>query len=772
MGDPKKSKNQLPAQPQNPPAQNPEVAALGEVLKGFLEQLSVSNQMQQALMEQNRLLKEKLAAEAPRMTAGGNGRSGSNIKIMTELSQRIPKYAYDIRETDSFRRWIGRYDLVFTEDGSSLTERERTRLLLGSLEEATFQRFVDSQRDITDIYDITYEDTVKALTKVFGSQRSIMIRRQSCLQISRASGQFSDPLEYTNHIGESVINAKLSEMNADDWSVFLFLRGLDAPEDAQAKVYLMQYLESLEKKEGESVTLSQIHDQWIAFMQMKRQTKIVTTSQAKPDFCVRAVAPDAPEEEEPEEKEKDPKTKPPYCSFCKRSGHSLAKCWSRKSQEDEKWTQNVRVDGIQSDFCEKLTKSVAVNGKYLQFEIDTGSSITIINADSWKCIGSPKLEHVCHGISCANRTTLKVLGRVVVSFVINGTKFSDFVYVRPKGENLMGMSWLNHSPTMKSAMLEMINQNAAPTQRKANQLSVKSPEKIKPICRSQNAARSSTFQIGQPVFARVRKGTNSWTIGVVTRRFGLFYKVQCSDRRYRCHFNQMKPRYGDQWRQEHVDNTTNPSGVGGFTAHSNSPQESRASKGAAGRGKTNLSCQVPDSSFSSCPSPDNFCDVTMGTNSSSTPRSSSVARHRSYRVVDSHVSKGTTSNHRQTDFFTTGSSSPSNGKMSSSFLERGGEEKPTGRNQADGPLEGPCLRPTPDPSHSQRSIKSIRRAPILIDQCRETLSHSQDHAHRRGSKSPKDHATSRRRAISLSSCWMVPSQNRTQDASARGGGVG
>uniref|UniRef100_A0A8R1IG29 Integrase catalytic domain-containing protein n=1 Tax=Caenorhabditis japonica TaxID=281687 RepID=A0A8R1IG29_CAEJA len=440
--------------------------ALTEALAALMTQLASSNELHRQLMEENRALRDAAsAAEPPRATAGGT-RASNHVRLMADLSRRIQKYSYTIGEPDSFMRWLTRHEPIFEEDGSELSEREKTRLLLGSLEENTFHRFVDSQRDVEDIYDVTFKETVVALTKIFGAQRSLMVQRQACFHISRSSGNWEDPLEYTNHIGQVVAGAKLATMTADEWSVFLFFRGLDAPGDAAAKIYLMQFTEMAERK-GETITLSQIHDEGMRFLQIKQQTKIVATSKQNPQTPVEVWKLEASKTKRRENPRFTPKwgskdRRPPFCDYCKRAGHHISKCFLKRKDEGTE-TQSIKVDVVNAELSAKRSVRVNVNGKPLQFDLDTGSMITIINSESWNMIGRPPLERVEHHISCANGSEMRVLGRARVTFALKGSEYKGYVYVREKNTNLIGMSWLSQSPLMRKAMDVMVNQIEIPS---------------------------------------------------------------------------------------------------------------------------------------------------------------------------------------------------------------------------------------------------------------------------------------------------------------------
>ncbi|EFO84383.1 hypothetical protein CRE_19883 [Caenorhabditis remanei] len=449
-----------------------------DVLGGIMQQLTLLNERSEQLMEENRELRAEQRAVA------GRSSEKSNARLMAELSKRIPKFSYSLSEPDSFKRWIARNELIFTEDGADLTERERTRLLIGCLEEATYQRYIDAQRDETDVFDIGYENTVKALHKVFGGHRSMMIRRQKCLEISRSSGMYGDPLEYTNSVGEAVMEAKLSSMTSDDWSIFLFLRGLDMPGDAKAKVWLMQFVEQSEKS-GQKLKLADVHDEWCRYMQLKVQTEVVSSTAANPHEEVNVYGIENRDDRRSEHRTSSYRggfrgrrehfgNRVLTCYACGEPGHFSYECPKRKSERNRSDSRNVnknepesrkvntitiqtiQVDGVTTESQARPRMMVKVEDKMLEFHLDTGSQITLISEKSWKELGSPSLSEVPFKVACANRTELVVKGRVSVKFELKGVTYSDYVYVTNRDMNLIGMSWLCKSPEIEAVLKDMV----------------------------------------------------------------------------------------------------------------------------------------------------------------------------------------------------------------------------------------------------------------------------------------------------------------------------
>ena len=50
-----------------------------------------------------------------------------------------------------------------------------------------------------------------------------------------------------------------------------------------------------------------------------------------------------------------------------------------------------KIDEVCSE-SNKILVHVSIDGKTIQFRIDTGADVSLLNAQSWECLGSPRLS--------------------------------------------------------------------------------------------------------------------------------------------------------------------------------------------------------------------------------------------------------------------------------------------------------------------------------------------------------------------------------------------
>ncbi|CAI2339148.1 unnamed protein product [Caenorhabditis sp. 36 PRJEB53466] len=120
-----------------------------------------------------------------------------------------------------------------------------------------------------------------------------------------------------------------------------------------------------------------------------------------------------------------------------------------------------------------------INDRSVDFQLDTGSDITLIGKDEWIKIGKPKLESFATRVTSASGDDLKLLGRANVNFTLKGSQASGFVYVREKG-NLLGLDWIGKSTEMSYYLGLMVNEVKSPdTETLRAELKRKFPEVFK-----------------------------------------------------------------------------------------------------------------------------------------------------------------------------------------------------------------------------------------------------------------------------------------------------
>ncbi|PIC15867.1 hypothetical protein B9Z55_022683 [Caenorhabditis nigoni] len=438
------------------------MALMQESMKAQAESIKAQTEKHDKAME---VLTNRLSSE------DGTESSVSPAKLMSDISGRVTTFVFDLEGEKTFSKWFARYGSAFTEEGKALSDGQRVSLLVGKLCDEVYDQY--TQRICPkECKDVKFDDTVNLLKEMFDIRKSLFSHRFACINITREG---ETPVEYTNKVNALCEAAALDKIDVDGWKVFFWLRGLDPINDQKQLAYFLKHVEQKMEK-GEAVKINDLCAEWQKY---QRQNSVLLEL-AEGDKAVKAVRAqkfDKQKSQQPSKREEfrgeqcwncgKSGHKKPECSKalttcfnCQKTGHLSKFCKSKRSPGPQR-TQNVKVVGgtaaedVQVNSVRQYV-SATVEGKSVDFQLDTGSDITLIGKRDWERIGEPTLEKYTAKVTSASGNELKLLGRARVKFELKGSTNAGYVYVREHG-NLLGLDWIEKSSEMAYHLDRMVN---------------------------------------------------------------------------------------------------------------------------------------------------------------------------------------------------------------------------------------------------------------------------------------------------------------------------
>ena len=157
------------------------------------------------------------------------------------------------------------------------------------------------------------------------------------------------------------------------------------------------------------------------------------------------------------------------CNFCHKKGHIEPACILKKKKKSSVGNINTRptkvVNILRTNDRQPIYKSVYMNGRDYNFQVDTGSPDNFCNQTVWRKLGKPKLHEPDYNYIGAGDEPMKVLGKFKHSVQTDATgkcKTVEFV-VTKHPLNLLGLTALRQLKVNVDSLLHVTSDGKATT---------------------------------------------------------------------------------------------------------------------------------------------------------------------------------------------------------------------------------------------------------------------------------------------------------------------
>lgn len=402
--------------------------------------------------------------------------------LLDKLARNITEFTYDPENDLVFETWYARYEDLFLVDGKSLDDAARVRLLLRKISTSAHSRYVNYILP-QHPRDISFENTVKMLTNIFGKKTSLFYTRSKCLQLVKSGTD--DFIAYAGHVNRACEQFKLKDLTEDQFKCLIFVSGLHSSQYNDIRTKILSKLET-----DVAITLNSITEQCQQLANIKHDTNMI---EAKDASSINAIKNSSHKHTERTNSSADSSSVPRTpCWFCgglhfKRdctySNHKCAKCnkighkdgyckapsssssssssttttknsgqreKSKRSSETQNRNKNRSSNAHSISIVNKVETpgkrkfiSVYINNIPVELQFDTACDITIISKALWHEIGSPTLDNTTHIAKSASGQSISLLGEFKCSIAIQNRSAHGTCVVSKMDLNLFGINWMD-----------------------------------------------------------------------------------------------------------------------------------------------------------------------------------------------------------------------------------------------------------------------------------------------------------------------------------------
>ncbi|EYC28570.1 hypothetical protein Y032_0007g3293 [Ancylostoma ceylanicum] len=365
--------------------------------------------------------------------------------VTNSLSTRLPEFTYDPDNGCTFDVWYNRYEDIIANDGSTLDDAAKARLIVSKLDAATYARFTNHILPKKTV-NVFLGETVKTLKDLFGHNTSVFARRYAYLRTQRNDETIRD---YTGLVNRRHEMAEFNDVTPEQMKCLVWICGLANPEDADIRAGALRKME-----DNPQTTLKELSAEIQQFMDIRQGANLLGNQPSSPlsGVCLNAVNAKKNQSRDPLSPcfrcgglhwAKDCDFANKTCHDCKRVGHKKGYCKNftkkKKSIPKQKRRSANNAVTVASTTAHvtpvsRIYRKVQINGITVQMRLDTGADVTLLSHKDWIAIGRPKLLPPLVSLKSANNNDIS-------NFNIDGHEGRGNCHVADI-TSLLGFDWI------------------------------------------------------------------------------------------------------------------------------------------------------------------------------------------------------------------------------------------------------------------------------------------------------------------------------------------
>lgn len=182
------------------------------------------------------------------------------------ISNSMQEFTYDLNTNNTFKRWYNRYKATFKKETTNLDDQAKVRLLLRKFDLNAYEKFTSMILPL-EPSDLTFDETVKKLMKIFSRRESVFRLRYNSMIINKRDDV--DILTYYDEINSAVEAIEYDKMTIEQYKCTLFVKGLVSNTELDKRTKLLSLLET-----DKDLTMEKLLDEYERITNLKLDTTI------------------------------------------------------------------------------------------------------------------------------------------------------------------------------------------------------------------------------------------------------------------------------------------------------------------------------------------------------------------------------------------------------------------------------------------------------------------------------------------------------------------
>nr|CAD2161879.1 unnamed protein product [Meloidogyne enterolobii] len=189
----------------------------------------------------------------------------NDTELYSKLVGMIGEFVFDLTSGMTFESWLGRHRSYFEEEGKTLPESSKVRLLLSKLGPEEYAQ-IERKMLPTKLSEMKFDELCNELVKEFSDHRSKLLKRFEALNVKCSALQ--DIVEFGNVVNAQCERAEMA-LSIEELKILIFISGM--PSDATSvRQVAMKSVENKSEK-GHTVTLKEVIEECRAYMANKSE---------------------------------------------------------------------------------------------------------------------------------------------------------------------------------------------------------------------------------------------------------------------------------------------------------------------------------------------------------------------------------------------------------------------------------------------------------------------------------------------------------------------